>query len=177
MDGPALLILEREPGDPRSPARMAAVRARLEEAGVTVLPDLVHTRKDLRARLSTAIRDGDPRPRMIFADDDDILMAAAMVDPGRTLKTSYLVAGFVSDSKNADLANYGQAAAVVDRRVPEPAIRAVDVALALAAGRAVSGPIVIPTPVRVATGPPKPGFLPMQAASTPQFSGTSITPK
>ncbi len=153
-EGPALILRRTNPDADRS-ERNEALRAALTEAGVTVLPDRTYSGdwESAIEALKAAYRD-EPKPVMVFTEEDDGLLAASSLREDLTSEGNvpFILGGFAAQRRSFDQVDYGEAAGLVDLNLGEAARRAVTSVLALAQGKEIPARVEIPRTVRVLTG-------------------------
>jgi D-xylose transport system substrate-binding protein len=171
--GPALILVNSR-GDAHTEARVAALKAALEDAGVTQL-DAVHfgfgVPRPLVSQVEKTVVDAceaHPELAMVLADDDLGITGAEIARESLGSKGRFALVGFTANPKNRDLVRVRACAALVDVNVVGIARQAVRTALQLIRGETVGDRIEVPFQTHRAAGP--------RPADAPFYKTDLLTP-
>jgi ABC-type sugar transport system substrate-binding protein len=154
------VILANSQRDALARARVAALTAALEKAGVPLLATLPFTSTndnhalDRPQQVLMETLAARPEIAIVLAEDDQGLNAAVLARKAMKAEDRFVIAGFAEDSKNLNLVSVREAAAVVDRNTLGIARLAVKTALRLARGETLPDRILVENKIRRASGPP-----------------------
>jgi ABC-type sugar transport system substrate-binding protein len=154
--GPALLLRPESPDDPRIPRRVAALKAELAKAGIEVLPERTFRIEGKQAQeaVEAAIAEG-LRPSMIFGLDDTALTSAARARGALLGKADFILAGYLDNPDMMAVLRTRMCTAAVDGNLRAAAEEGVRLTLDLLDGREVPARVDVPTPLKLAEGPPR----------------------
>jgi ABC-type sugar transport system substrate-binding protein len=181
LTGPALLMVPESQDDPRIPARIAALKSRIQEAGLELLSDLPFQIEGNTPHevLGAAIMQ-DPRPAVVIGVDDTAVTGAARVRGEKFQEAPFILGGYIDNPEMLSMLRSNFCSAAVDGNLPAAAREAVRLTLEQLEGRTIPDRTVIPTPIRVATGKPRPGMYsrPAGPGGVPRdISGAEPFPK
>ncbi len=136
-------------GDTFLADRVAAVREALELAKVSPVDELrVPEDMDDGAKMLRKVLDADHKLTMVFGVDQRSTAASNRLAGSTEEKRPYVQAGYTSDETVPRMASNGEFAAVGEYVPTRLTRKAVSVAAALAQGRSISSPVIMPILVR-----------------------------
>jgi ABC-type sugar transport system substrate-binding protein len=164
-DGPAVLLIKERPTDLRAAARVRTLRDAIKAAGIRLLPDVMLARSGEARPVLERIITSEPRPGIVFTDDEMVLVTAGRSWGDITRGSLPVVVGYFEDRELMDAVGIGGCTAGVDLNFTGFARQAIETAAALARGESVPDRVEVPTVVRAGAGPNRPSFLPRPAKS------------
>lgn len=156
------ILLIPPPGDVFLADRVAAVREALEVAKVSPVDELrVPEDMDEGAKKLKKVLDADHKLTLVFGVDQRSTAASNRLAGSTEEKRPFVQAGYTADETVPRMASNGEFAAVGEYVPTRLTRKAISVAAALAQGRSVSNPVLMPILVR--ESPPTAGTPRLQA--------------